>query len=328
MKIKNYILILLTLAVGFYACTPDDEDEVVAAPPRDRGEQYLVEIDSIEEYLRTHFFNYEEFEADPTSTTFKIEFDTIANENSDKIAMIDQLDGYLKYKMIEDFEGVEYKLYYLQPRIGGGEQPTFADETRISYKGTMLGDDFIFDSRVTPEWLQLYRSVKGFRETLVEFKGYESFEDNGDGTFTFNNFGIGAIFIPSGLGYYSDPPGGSGINAYASLTFTFQLINVKQADDDNDNILNVIEDLDGDRDLFNDDTDEDLVPNFLDSDDDGDGTLTIFEDLEPDEDLEDDRDGDGDPTNDIGDGDPTNDDSDNDGIPNYLDEDSIVSSQD
>ena len=41
-----------------------------------------------------------------------------------------------------------------------------------------------------------------------------------------------------------------------------------------------------------------------------------------------DRDGDGDPTNDIGDGDPTNDDTDGDGIPNYLDVDDSASRND
>jgi hypothetical protein len=50
--------------------------------------------------------------------------------------------------------------------------------------------------------------------------------------------------------------------------------------------------------------------------------------LEPDTDPNVDRDGDGDPTNDIGDGDPTNDDSDGDGIPNYLDEDDSASRND
>ena len=49
--------------------------------------------------------------------------------------------------------------------------------------------------------------------------------------------------------------------------------------------------------------------------------------MEPDSDLNFDRDGDGDPTNDIGDGDP-NDDTDGDGIPNYLDSDDSASRND
>jgi len=71
-------------------------------------------------------------------------------------------------------------------------------------------------------------------------------------------------------------------------------------DDDGDGVLTMNEDLDGNGDLFNEDTDGDGVPNFRDEDDDGDGILTKNEDFNRDGDL-------------------TNDDNDNDGIPDYLD---------
>ena len=48
-------------------------------------------------------------------------------------------------------------------------------------------------------------------------------------------------------------------------------------DHDEDGIPSHIEDLDGDENPFNDDTDADDIPNFLDLDDDGDGVLTINE---------------------------------------------------
>jgi hypothetical protein len=72
-------------------------------------------------------------------------------------------------------------------------------------------------------------------------------------------------------------------------------------DSDGDGVLDSVEDLNGDGDPTNDDTDMDGIPNYLDTDDDGDGVDTADED-----------------TN--GDGDPTNDDLDGDQIPNYLDE--------
>ena len=105
-------------------------------------------------------------------------------------------------------------------------------------------------------------------------------------------------------------------------------IRMETKDHDNDNVPTYLEDLDGDLNLTNDNSDDDPINNFLDSDDDNDGTPTIDEDLEPDSDLTVDRDGDGDPTNDIGDGDPTNDDTDGDGIPNYLDSDDTASRTD
>ncbi len=301
MKIKNYVFLILVLIIGFYSCGNDD-DGIVTIPPRDRAEQYLIDIDSIEEFLSTHFYNYEEFQLDPNSSTFEIQFDTIDGLNADKTPLIDQVD----YKMVTDAEDVEYKLYYLKVREGLGEKPTFGDSTYVTYKGILI-DQNVFDSSPSPVWFTLPNVVQGFREGIIEFNGSTGFSDNGDGTFTYENFGIGAIFIPSGLGYFSSPI--SGTNAYDSLIFKFHVLGVNEADQDNDGVLNIYEDLDNDRNLYSDDTDEDLIPDFLDPDDDGDNILTIYEDLNQD-------------------GDPRNDDSDNDGIPNYLDEDSTVSTQD
>ncbi|GGG39643.1 DUF6252 family protein [Bizionia arctica] len=107
-------------------------------------------------------------------------------------------------------------------------------------------------------------------------------------------------------------------------------------DDDNDGVLTINEDLNGDGDPTNDDTDGDSIPNYLDEDDDGDSILTINEDIDADGDvvnddtdgdsipnyLDNDDDGDGILTIDEdanGDGDPTNDDTDGDSIPDYLD---------
>ncbi|MBT8395137.1 MAG: hypothetical protein HKO81_02910 [Flavobacteriaceae bacterium] len=301
MKFRNYILIFTVLLLGFYSCGSDD-DEIVTIPPRDRAEQYLIDIDSIEEYLSTHFYNYEEFQLDPNSSSFEIEFDTIAGLNIDKTPLIDQVE----YKMLTDVEDVEYKLYYLKVREGLGETSTFGDSTYVRYIGSLI-DSEVFDSSPVPVWFELPNVVQGFREGIIEFNGATGFSSNGDGTFSYDNFGIGAIFIPSGLGYFNSPI--SGTNAYDPLIFRFHVLGVNEADRDGDGVINIHEDLDGDRNLFSDDTDGDLIPNYADPDDDGDNILTINEDLDED-------------------GDPRNDDSDNDGIPNYLDEDSTVSNLD
>ena len=222
--------------------------------------------------------------------------------NIDKTPLIDQVED----KLVYDAEEVEYKLYYLKVREGLGDTPTFGDSTYVKYKGLLINKD-VFDSSPLPIWFQLPNVVQGFREGVTEFNGASGFTENPDGTFSYDDFGIGAIFIPSGLGYYNSPA--SGISAYAPLIFTIHVLGVNEADQDNDGILNIYEDLDNDRNLYSDDTDEDFIPDFLDPDDDGDNILTKYEDLD-------------------GDGDPRNDDSDNDGVPNYLDEDSTVSTQD
>ncbi len=191
----------------------------------------------------------------------------------------------------------------------------------------------VFDNRDRPLWLDQISVIDGWREALVDLRGASGFTvpDPNDGTVNYNmDFGNITIFIPSGLAYFDNPPPGTGIGAYKALIFSIQLYGVNEADHDNDGIPSYLEDLDGDRSLIDldDDTDMDTVPNYFDADDDNDGIPTIDEDLEPDTDLAVDRDGDGDPTNDIGDGDPTNDDSDGDGIPNYLDSDSTASRND
>lgn len=56
-----------------------------------------------------------------------------------------------------------------------------------------------------------------------------------------------------------------------------KLIDFSTNDDDADGIINRLEDIDGDLDLLDEDTDGDNIPNYLDTDDDGDGILTINE---------------------------------------------------
>lgn len=271
MKIRNYFLLTSALVLGFISCNKDDNDSSSSVEARDRTEQYATDLDSIETYLETHFYNYEEFANNPNA---KIVFDTIDGVNADKIPLINQVD----YKMVFDQneeENLEYKLYYLKVREGGGSQPTFGDRVTLNYKGnTIYGD--VFDSKVTPIPLSLPSTVQGFREVMVEFRSATSVDIDNSGNQNFTDYGIGAMFIPSGLGYYENYI--TGIPTYSPLIYTIELMsNTKFTDDDGDGIYNILEDLDGNRDLANDDTDEDFIQNFIDSDDDGDGTPTSEE---------------------------------------------------
>lgn len=341
MNFRKICYILPITALIIFACNnDDDQNSNTTVPDRDRAEVYAEDIEEIEEYLRTHFYNYEDFDfsnpTDPANDNFEIVFDTISGANSDKTPLIDQVE----YKMVPDliYPGLEYKLYYLKVRQGGVEDQEFAhfpDRAFMSYKGSFLSNNVVFDSSDIPTDLRLTALsssetgvISGFRDGVLEFKpSPENGIVNEDGTVSFRNFGIGAIFIPSGLGYFSSVVGSYPNSSYAPLIFRFSLLQVIETDHDRDNVPTYIEDLNGNLFAFDDDTDFDNSPNFSDTNDDGDITLTIHEDLEPDTDLTVDRDGDGDPTNDIGDGDPTNDDTDGDGIPNYLDPDDFGSNQ-
>jgi hypothetical protein len=115
-------------------------------------------------------------------------------------------------------------------------------------------------------------------------------------------------------------------------------------DYDNDTVSTDLEDVNGDTNLANDDTDNDGLPNYLDNDDDGDLVLTNLEYvfgrnftslLDTDNDgipnyLDNDDDGDGILTfmeDANGDGNPVNDDSNSNGTPDYLDNPLLINNQ-
>lgn len=351
MNIKNFTLSVLSLFFIITSCKKDDDD-IQLVELRDETEVYQENLAGIEDYLRSHTFNYEEFDfSNPYSAandSFILKIDSIPSENpNNKTPIIEMtggtgLMGVLDFKIVEQ-NNIDYKLYLLKIRKGLGDDLHPLDRAIVTYNGSLTNSE-VFDSAVTPINFNLTSIgsiggvVTGFREALIEFKTSIGVSTASDGVNTFESHGIGAVFIPSGLGYFASPPPGIGI--YNPIIFTLNLINRLDTDFDLDGIPSHLEDIDtpdpnpntdsngdgnnindfvGDGNGFNDDTDGDGIPNFVDVDDDGDGILTINEDLE-DTDPNLDSDSDGNPNNDKdGDGDPSNDDTDGDGIPNYLD---------
>lgn len=115
------------------------------------------------------------------------------------------------------------------------------------------------------------------------------------------------------------PPSNVQITSDEQSTSGTAIVSISLIEDDNDGVPAEMEDINGNGDLTDDDTDGDGLPNYLDEDDDGDNVLTITELI--DIDLVD-ANGDGDFNDDV-DGDVLTDmvDTDGDGIPNYLDKD-------
>ena len=325
MKFKLYILLITILLVGF-SCGGDDDDGIIEVPEADRTEQQVIDNDSLVNFLQSHYVN-ESFLTNNSTIIFNdIEINQLPEDG--ELPNPDQ--NSLLIDLVETFSttyfDVEYEYYILKINQGGSENsPNFSDKVRVSYEGTLM-DNTVFDSSSTPVDFDLTSTIAGWGRVLPEFNIAEDFVINSDGTVTYNNPGIGIMFLPSGLGYYSAAAGS--VPVYSNLIFKFKVFQSELNDHDFDNVPSHLEDINGDYDLTNDNSDDDTFADFVDSDDDNDGTLTIDEDLEPDSDLTVDRDGDGDPTNDIGDGDPTNDDTDGDGIPNYLDPDDTASRDD
>lgn len=270
---------MVTLFAFTVSCKKDDDSPEPPPPPRDRGPEAIRAQAEIETFLETHFYNYDDFLSDPEN--FKIVFDTIAGENASKTPLINQVS----FKEVTDVidASVVYKLYYLKVREGDGDRPHFSDYTTNTYEGRTLTLE-MFDSAVTPVRFNLVDEkmnqglnpgiIRGLQQALIEFKGASNVSSNPDGTLTFENYGIGAVFVPAGLGYYQYPPITADIQPYDQLFFSFELFSREIADHDGDGIPSYMEDLNNNQYLMDDDTDGDGIPNYLDEDDDGDRRLT------------------------------------------------------
>lgn len=307
MKKITYLLTFITIGIVLFSCGSDDDSNGVAV--RDRGEVFTEDLIELQAFLDTHFYNYEEFATNPSGADFVVRFDTIAGVNSGKIPLSNQVDTKSLTR-----DGIDYTYYTLKVRQGGGAaQPTFADSTLVSYRGTLL-DNTVFDESVNSVWFDLTTVVDGFTAGVTELNEATNISSNPDGTLSYTDSGIGAVFMPSGLAYFNIFQ--TGIPQYSPLIFSYQLRKVKTTDHDGDGIFSKFEDLNGDKDLRSsddlDNTDGDrtqlaILYNYIDIDDDGDGVSTLFENADPN-----------------GDGDPSDaEDLDGDGIPGYLDPDEV-----
>lgn len=290
--IYNFFLLVL-----IYSCSKSSSDDEETLPPNPVSDQYAVENDSIIEFLQTHFYNYEDFEKMSSSESVELIIDTISGDNSTKIPMYNQVTTMTVDIVDENDEMVPHNLYYIITREGNGANPTVADSVFVSYKGLTLGNN-IFDSRKLPMWLDQTAVVRGFQEFTSLLKRGDIIVNN-NGTYSFDNFGVGIAIMPSALGYYNS--GTYSLSAYSPLIFQINLNTLNTSDHDNDGVNSILEDLNNNHIFTDDDTDSDNIPNYFDPDDDGDGVLTKDEY---------DANGDG-----------IVDDTDGDGIPDYLDND-------
>lgn len=269
MQLNKFFILSIICALTLTSCGDDDNGNPPEIEERDPEEQALTDADSINNFLDTHFYNYEEFENPDEDFDYMVRIDSIAGENADKTPLSEEENLMMKTVVNND---VEYNMYVLKVREGEGQRPRFTDSTLVSYRGELLNLNS-FDNANTPVWFDLTRLIKGFTEGVVEFKGASGFEVNPDNTVDFNNdYGIGAIIFPSGLGYFSSSQ--TSIPPYSPLIFNVQLLRVNEADHDRDGIPSWMEDLNENNDILDDDTDDDETPNFADPDDDGDGTPT------------------------------------------------------
>lgn len=281
MKLKIFH-ILTILVILFTACSKDKNKTVDPAKQATKDNEVLVD------YLKTHYLN-----------TNDGAIWTIGKKATGALPAEEQkplLNQVKTQKITKD--AISYKLYYLVNKEGVGVAPTVADSVLTTYTGMLL-DSTVFDSRKSRLWLSLSGVIDGWKHGFTNFKSGTKVVET-DEYFYYKDFGEGFLFIPSGLAYGSRVQ--STIPANSPLVFKIALKDVNTSDDDNDGISSIEEDLNKDKNLKNDDTDKDGVPDYLDVDDDNDGILTKYEDANKD-------------------GNYFNDDADKDGIPDYQDSD-------
>ena len=297
-KFKFYFILIIT-SITIFSCSKN-EDSATVEPIRDYQTQYDTEIKIIEDYLKTNYITVVD---NPGETSDQ---DVIIQklDANHTVSIWDQTKYPLKSKIVK-LHNIEYTLYYLELRQGqkdavtglGGVSPCNVDGVLTSYRGTYLSESTTttpstitatqFEDAVLPgDFFSLFTTqtipLQGWSEVFPEFKT-GSYVSNPNGTITYNDFGSGVMFLPSGLGYYAS--GSGAIPAYAPLVFSFKLYEIQRADQDNDGIPSYLEDLNGDgfmRILATgvenpDDTDKDGIPDFYDVDDDGDNYTTKLE---------------------------------------------------
>ncbi len=296
--------LLYTAIIGavLYSCGSDDN----SSDDFDHEAQAVIDNDSLVSFLKKHFYD--------------TDIDSVKPLISGKTALYD--DANLKTQNITetvDDISIDYKLYYYVVNEGETSKgkPTVVDSVFVNYSGQRivntdslsvsfdegksywdaLGGRLEFVNGV----YRLRSVIKGWTYGIPNFSPGNNVTNNGP--ITYENYGKGILFIPSGLAYMNI--GSGSILPNEPLLFYIDLLEyIEDTDGDNDGIPSIYEDIDGDGKPWNDDTDENGAFNFVDRDDDGDGVLTRNEDAN----------GDGDPRNDFSDPNkPT--------VPDYLNKD-------
>jgi FKBP-type peptidyl-prolyl cis-trans isomerase FkpA len=258
---------LIAIIAVFASCNKDDDTKT--APPRDYTVQNAADTDSINKFLNTHYIVLDE-------TTLQATFPEIpagSSELSIREQQVYPLDSTMVHR-----NDIDYKVYYLTFREGVSDAPCGVDNVNVNYRGTLLdGTQFDYAPVVGATVLSLNETVAGWQDIFPFFKSGTYLGGTEGDPAAFADFGAGAMFLPSGLGYYN----GSRTNlpAYSCLVFSFQLFDVTYTDLDGDKILNKdefeINDETGERiAVVFSDTDGDGIPNYADVDDDGDGFFT------------------------------------------------------
>lgn len=286
----RHLLFIAILSVIVYACGNETETRT----PFDHAGQALKDKDTILKFLANHYYD----------TTI----DSIKPLVAGKTPLVD--DNRLKKMDVKEGD-IDFTMYYIVQKQGNPVPvkevpfPTVVDSILATYHldyFTNSKDVVSFQNTEVGRWYDSRQiAVRGWVYGFTKLKGGENVSQVGE-PLQYINGGEGIFIIPSGLAYQnSSRVGAQNANLIYYVNLWDHSVNT---DHDLDNISSMREDLDGDGDPRNDDTDKDGLANYLDNDDDNDRKLTKDEDAN----------GDGDPTNDKNDPNKPN-------VPDYLNPD-------
>ena len=152
---KKKLLFLIPLFLILTQCKKDDDDPEYVI--REYSEQVNVDHQLLEDYLRTHTFNYEDF---VNQINVDVKIDTLTDFNSSRQSLYDLAN--VKTINVTDTNGdnVSHNLYYIIAREGLNEKPSVADSVYIAYDG-LLTDGTAF---TTSSGGLFYQSVESANE--------------------------------------------------------------------------------------------------------------------------------------------------------------------
>jgi len=307
-KFKYYFILLLA-GIAIVSCNKSDDDDVVTVPLRDYKEQYKADNDSIVNYLKTNYMTVIHAPGTPQDLDVVIKKIVPGDGN---VSIWDQKEYPLQTRKVYSND-VNYEVYFLSLREGTGSKPMNTDKIVASYSGNLLNGTVFDSSYGNAETFNLFAYspegsvIEGWSEIFPQFRTGTSTINAGTGVITYENYGAGVMFLPSGLAYYASGKGT--IPAYTSIVFSFKLFDLQRMDNEysissstggivilGDGVPDYLEDVNGDGYVYDfrnttkypkpptdliDDTDGDGIADFVDFDDDGDGFTTRFEITKP-----------------------------------------------
>ena len=279
------ILSAFVVCVAVASCTTSDPTDPVAL--RDYAEQYATDIAAIDAYIDTHYLTRD--------ADYNVTFDTLLPSSGHSSIRTDTAFQLRDTTVAED--GINYKIYFIKFREGTKDRPTQVDSVHVAYKGVNLLKSATFDQADTPTWFKLQEVITGWSHIITNFHTGTYTPGTGGNPTSFDNYGAGVMFLPSGLAYYNSGVGT--IPSYTPIIFSFKLFELRYRDQDGDGILSKDErempstvsslirwkenpytggyDHNGDGAIDVYDTDGDGYVNMYDIDDDGDHYMTRVE---------------------------------------------------